>query len=76
MQLSNSAVAIKSREYRERRRDGTVIVSVEVTAAEQKALADAHLIDPDVPFDRTAIAGGIEVLLEFLADGEIVAATG
>ena len=71
MQVSDSSEAIRSRAYRQRRRDGTVIVPVEVSAAEQKALLDAHLIDPAEPFDRTAITGGIMVLLSSLACGEL-----
>ena len=71
MQLSNSVTAIKSREYRQRRRSGTVIVPIEVGPDAQKALLDAYLIDPAEPFDRTAIAGGVMVLLSSLVYGEL-----
>ena len=66
--------ARRSRAYRQRRRNGAVVVPVEVSAEVQQALVDAYLIDPDMPSGRAAIANGIGVLLEFLKDGEIIAA--
>ena len=66
--------ARRSRAYRQRRRNGAVVVPVEVSAEVQQAMLDAHLIDPDIPPGRAAIADGIGVLLEFLRDGEIGAA--
>ena len=68
--------ARRSRAYRQRRRTGSVVVSIEVRADVQKAMLDAHLIDPDIPSGRAAIADGIGVLLEFLRDGEITATVG
>ena len=71
MPQSTSAVARRSRLYRDRLRVGAVIVPVEVGRQAQKALLDAHMIDPAEPLDRTAIAGGVMVLLSSLADGEL-----
>ena len=68
--------ARRSRAYRQRRRNGAVIVPIEVDSRTQKALIDAYLVDLDVPVDRAAITAGVSLLLEFLRDGEITAAVG
>ena len=70
---SNSPVARRCRAYRQRRRNGAVVVKVEIDADVQQALLDNHLLDPDRPLDRAALADGIGALLGFLKDGKLVA---
>ena len=59
MQASDSPVAVRSRAYRQRRRDGVVVVPIEVSADAQKALVGAGIITGDVPLDQAVIADGI-----------------
>ena len=66
-----SPTAARSRIYRRRQRSGVVVVPIEVDASTQNALRAANLVDPGVPFDRTAIVDGIRVLLGCLMLGRL-----
>ena len=71
MPPSDNPIARKSRDYRRRRRDGAVVVQLEIGSEIQNALLSAGLVDPDVPLDRAAIADGIWIILSFLIDGDL-----
>ena len=74
MQQSNTPVAVKSRDYRRRRRAGAVVVRTEISVDAQQALINNAFLDDANRYDRAWIAAGITTLLEFLAEGSIVVA--
>ena len=65
-----SASALRSRRYRQRRRDGDVVVQVEVSAPAIAGLANYGLVDGN-NVTRDGIALALEVLLDGISKGAI-----
>ena len=69
-ELIPSSSASRARRYRQRRRDGEIVVQVEVSVREIAGLANYGLLDAD-NVTRDGVALALEVLLDGISKGAV-----
>ena len=68
---SASQAAERSRRYRARRREGSLIARVEILKYDADALVAAGFLDADERTDRALVGGAVELFLEALSRGVV-----
>ena len=63
--------AERSRVYRQRRRQGAVVVSLEVQPYHADTLAEHGFLDPDQAGSRTKVGEAIDMLLFAMIEGDV-----